>query len=758
LSYVRFELSYDKFNKNADHIYRLGANVETPGATSYETTSAPMAASLQSAFPEIKSTARVFLDYYIVQRDDENFGEETLAYADPSVFDVFSFPLLRGNPSAVFDSPFDMVLSASAAKKYFGTTDCLNKTLLLDGKISARVTGVMKDIPVNSHFRTDILLSMSSLFSFDSSWVTNWSRTGFSTYLLLNKNVNTSQLKNKLTAFVQDHPFKDNVHYSLELEPLTDVYLHGKARGNKAGVTAMGNYKNIYIFSIVAAFVLFIACFNFVNLTTAFSLKRAKEIGVRKVMGASKKQLIFQFLVDSLLVSAIAFVLSVVLCVLLLPWFNEITGKTISTGILDNKAYLGFFLLLSILTGLLSGIYPAFFLSNTAPVSSLQGKFVASQKGLLLRHALVVIQFTFSIALIVATIVVYRQLNFIQNEQLGFKKQHNLVIDFHYDDRIREHGEAVESELTGIPGVLSASMSAYIPGRPNKKFPTTIEGENNQKIELQSDTYFVDFNFLKQYGIEIIGGRGFSKDFPSDVYGSMIINETMAKRLGFADVRQALGKQFSQRGRTGKIIGVAKDFHFQSLHETVAPLAILVSPGFFTFMTLGISSDNLQGTIKEIQTKWHSMAPGLPLIYHFSDEVFNEQYLAERRFGKLFVCLTALAILISCLGLLGLTSFNTFQRRKEIGIRKVLGASAAGIVVLLTKDFLKLVLIALLIAFPLSWWGMSNWLDDFAYRITIGWWIFLAAGLIAFLTAIGTIGFLAAKAAAANPIKNLRVE
>ncbi len=756
--YVSFELSYDKFNVNAKNIYRISADVQTVSGKNFETSPAPMAEALQSSFPEIKTTARIFLDYYIVQKDENNFGEETLAYADSSVFSVFSFPLIKGNPATVFDAPYTMVLSEAAAKKYFGTTSCLGKTLTLDGKITATITGVMKDIPQNSHFRTDMFLSMSSLIQPGTNWMENWSRFGFSTYVLLKQNTNATQLQKKLSAFANTHPLKDNLQYELSLEPLTSLYLHGEARGNKAGGTAVGNYKNIYIFSLVALFVLFIAAFNFINLTTAFSLKRAKEIGVRKVMGASKKQLTFQFLTDALVLALVAFLLSVFLSALLLPSFNHLSGKTISTGIFDHIKYLGLFFMIAVFIGLLSGSYPAFFLSRFQAVTGLKGKFVNSAKGLFLRRVLVVVQFSISIVLIVATVVVYNQLNFMKNENLGFKKEHNLVIDFHYDNRITDRMEMVQSELTKIPGIQYASVSSAIPGRPNKKFPTTIQGMNQEKKEFQSDAYFVDYNFLKQYGLDVIAGRPFSKTFATDFKESMIINEAAVKHLGFANAREAIGKQFWQRGGTGVVIGVVKDFHFHSLHEEIQPLTMQITPGFFTFITLSISSDNLQQTVSTLEKKWAALVPGLPMIYSFTDETFNAQYIAEARFGKLFLCFSSLAILISCLGLLGLSSFSTTLRIKEIGIRKVLGASSAGIVQLLTKEFFILVIIAFLIASPIAWILMNHWLNDFPYRINISLLYFVMAGLLALLIAFATISFQAIKAAVANPVKSLRSE
>lgn len=756
--YVHFETSYDTFNIKADRIYRLSTDVKTPAGINYETSSAPLAGAIEDAFPEVKTATRIFLDYYIIQKDENNFGEETLAYADSSVFNVFSFHLIRGRISSVFNAPYTMVLSESAAHKYFGTTDCLGKTLTLDGKIPATVTGIMKDIPQNSHFRTDIFLSMSSLVTPGSNWMGNWSRFGFSTYLLLNKKANAKLLASKLTSFVKDHPLDNNLSYSLSLEPLTTLYLHGKVRGNKAGATATGNYKNIYIFSIVALFVLFIACFNFINLTTAFSLKRAKEIGVRKVLGASKKQLTFQFLTDALLLSFIAFLLAVLLCTLLSPLFNQLTGKAVITNNFYNIKYLFFFVMIAIATGLLSGIYPAFFLSNFQPINNLKGSFVKSSKGNILRKALVISQFAVSIILIVATIVIYRQLDYMSNENLGFKKAHNLVIDYHYDDRIGQHLEAVKAELTRIPGIQFASISSSVPGRPNRKFPTIIEGNNNQPQELQVDTYFTDYNFIKQYDLEIVASRGFSKDMPGDEGRAMIINETEVKKLGFTDPQQAIGRHFMQRATNGTIIGVVKDFHFHSLHEEIQPLSILMTPGFFTFITLTVSGNDPKTTINNIDKKWASIAPGLPLIYSFADETFNAQYLADDRFGKLFICFAALAILISCLGLVGLTSFNTLQRTKEIGIRKVLGASSQSIINLLTKEFVLLIIIAFVIAAPLAWISMNYWLHVFPYRIKMNWAYLLIAGVISILIALITVSFQAIKAAIANPVKSLRSE
>ncbi|MFC6103515.1 ABC transporter permease [Olivibacter domesticus] len=758
--FVRFELSYDQFNKNVDRIYRISTDIKGATGVNQETSAPALAIALERNFPEVEKAGRFLLDYYIISKEHENFGEETLAYADSSIFSIFSFPLLRGNVATALNAPFNIVLSETAAKKYFGTTDCLNQTLTLDGKHPATVTGIMKDIPSNSHFRTDILLSMSTLFSSpNASYSTeDWKKFGFSTYLLLKDNTNIKQFQQKIDAFAKIIPIDSKLEYRFVLEPLADLYHHGSLRGNKAGSTTVGNYTNIYVFSFIALFVLCIACFNYINLTTALSIKRAKEIGVRQMMGATKKQLTLQFFMDAILLATLAFLVSIVLCGIAIPWFHILTGKTIIDDIKTYIAYLPYALSIALLTGLLSGIYPAFFLSRFKPTATLKGRFIVSSKGQDLRKSLVIIQFVIFILLTVSTLVVYRQLNFMRNENLGFKKAHNLVIDFHYDERIREHQDQVKQALTEIAGIEQASFSAYIPGKPNRQFATTMEGKNGMMEEFQSDVYFIDDAFLKQYDIQVIAGRGFSKASPEDLRKTMLINESCLARLGYANPQDIIGKRFSQRGGTGEVIGVVKDFHFHSMHEEIQPLTMQISPGFFTFLTLSISSEHIPETIKAIEQKWHHIAPGLPLIYYFADEAFNAQYQAEERFGRLFISFSICSIFISCLGLLGLVSFNTLQRTKEIGIRKVLGASSAHIFTLLTKEYIFLVGIAFLLAIPLTWVVMNQWLKDFAYRIQVQWWMFLITGFAAIVIALLTVGFLALRTAVANPVKSLKDE
>ena len=757
LLYVHFELSYDTFHEKGDRIYRLVTDVKTSTGISYESSTGAMGPAIQAAFPEVEKVTRIFLDYLIIQKDQHHFDEEKIAYADASLFSVFTFPLLSGDPKSVLNAPNTIVLSASAARKYFGTENPVGKTLIINGnnRAPAQVTGVMKDIPYHSHFRVDMLVSMATL---GEGWMHNWKRFFFYTYLLLPENANPSRLSAQLTDFIQEHTDQSLGKFELSLEPLKSIYLHAKPRGSRTGSAASGNTHNVYIFSLVAAFVLIIASFNFINLTTAFSLQRAREIGVRKVLGASKKQLIFQFLMDAVLLSSVAMVLALLLCTLLLPFFNQLAGKIISTHIFEHLRYVGLLAWIAVAIGLLSGIYPAFFLSGFQPLRSLKGRFVSDAKGLALRKVLVVTQFSISIVLIIATLVVYTQLDYMQSHELGFKKEHQLVIDFQFDQRVTAREATIKQELSRIPGVDGISLSSCIPGRANHTYPTQIENINHEMQDFQVDAYFIDDEFLAQYQIEVIAGRGFSKHIASDVRSTLLINETAIKSLGYVHPQDAIGKRFWQLGIEGTIIGVIKDFHFHSFQEKVRPLTLRMASGFFTFMTLNVSSQNMQETISKLEDTWQELVPGMPFLYFFADEAYNAQYKTEQRFGKLFACLSTLAILISCLGLLGLSTFSTAQRVKEIGIRKVLGASVTGILVLLSKEYIKLTFLAFVIAIPVANYFATEWLNHFAYRTEVHWWIFALSGMLVLLVALLSVTGQTWKAAQTNPVDSLRNE
>lgn len=759
LQYVRFELGYDRYNKNIDRIFRLVTDVHTPSGTDYQSACAPLGPAVKAEFGEVKAATRFLLDYIIVKRDQDLYGEENIAYADSSLFSVFTLPMVSGDTRTALNDPFKLILSQSAAKKYFGAVNPIGRMLLINGSDTAYVTGVMKDMPYNSHFRVDILVSLPTLTrAWNTGTEQNWVRSGFYTYVLLNRPADAAHLAVQLPGFVNRHYDQHVRKYSLVLEPLTSVYLHGKPRGRRAGSEVTGSIEDIYIISLIALFVLFIACFNFINLTTAVSSYRAKEVGLRKVLGASRRQLLFQFLLDALLFSGVSFVLSMAVVYSLVPFFDQLVGKTVVTSVFEDGASLFLLFGVALVTGVVSGLYPALVLSAYDPITTLKGRFATSLKGTLVRRTLVVTQFSLSMILIIATIVVYRQLTFMQTQQLGFRNAHQLVIDFQYDRRIAAHLGEVCSQLKTIPGVEQVCVSSAVPGRPNTKLDTRMQNNWGEMQDLQSDGYFVDTGFLRQYHIDLVAGTGFSSEVVSDSVGSMLVNEAAVHSLGYRNAVEALGKPFEQAAGKGHITGVVRDFHFASFREKVQPLTIRVLSGWYTFLTLDLNTQQTGSVVNDLRHKWQELAGGLPLIWFFADETYNAQYATEQHFGRLFICFSVFAISLSCLGLLGLTIFSTLRRTKEVGVRKILGASVAGIVALLAREFLFLVTIAFAIAVPVAATGMNHWLTGFAYRIDLSWWMFALAGLLTMGIALLTVGFQTIRAALANPIENLRTE
>ncbi len=754
--YVRFELSYDSFHKNADRIYRIVADIKTP--TEVINTDRPAWAvppNAKEEFPEVESFVRIADDEILVKKGNIIFEQENTAWVDSSFFHVFDFKLLKGDPQTALKDQFTVVLSEGAAKRYFGNDDPMGQTLLITGDAyPAKVTGVMKDMPENSQIKADMLLSMTTRTQkFDSAadrqWGSYWPRA----YLLLKPGTNAIALQKKLPAFLEKrngtNMKQSQMYPTLFLEPLKDVYLYSTRSGQKAG-----NITNVYIFSIVAVFILLIACINFINLTTARSAERAKEVGIRKVVGAAKTQLTKQFIGESVIICLIAFVLSVLFSWLLLPLFNQLSGKIISHSIFENVRYLILLLLAAIGIGFLAGVYPALVLSSFKPVIVLKGKFTRGTRGNVLRKALVVSQFTISIGLIISTIIVYNQMKYMRNKDLGFSKDQIMVMDTNGD----KGKDAFKQALTGIPTIKSVAMSSSVPGSGNPGAYSEIENVKGDLQVANLDLYFVDFDYINQFKIKMVAGRGFSRDFGTDTTQAMVLNEAAVKMFGYSSPEQAIGKRFKQWGREGKIIGVMKDFHFRSLQQPIKPLSMRIEPEGNSLVSINVSAANLPGTIASIEKKWKQFIPNRPFSYYFLDEFFDRQYRSEERFGKLFFNFAILAIFISCLGLLGLASHSTIQRTKEIGIRKVLGASTSNIVNLLSIDFLKLVAISSLIAFPIAWFAMNKWLQDFAYRTGVSWWIFLIAGILATAIALFTISFQAIRAAIANPVKSLRSE
>ena len=751
--YVKFELSYDDFHSKGDRIYRVVTDINNPTETIKFNVAAPaMPVAAKHDFPEIERQVRIYSGDELVRRGDVKIQQENVGFADSTFFEIFDFPLLKGDPVTALREPNSVVLSETAAKKYFGSADPMGQSLLLGGDSHpGKVTGIMKDMPENTQLYAEMLMSMYSGRN-DSSRDQNWGGFGASTYFLLKPHTDAKALQNKFPAFLVNHIGKfmkdNNQTYTYILEPLKDVYL--KARQPNGSLT------NVYVFSIVGIFILLIAGINFVNLTTARSTERAREVGIRKVVGAERRQLTWQFLGESVILCLLAFILSVSVCAALLPSFNFLAGKTISTGIFHHPSYILTLLLIGLGIGLLAGIYPALVLSAFQPIIVLKGRFATGIRGLLLRKGLVISQFTISIGLIIATLLVGYQLNYMRQQELGFSKEQQLVMNTEGDD----HRIALKEEIKTLPGVLSAAMSSSTPGSGEMNAYSIIQ---NQKGEMQvcaPDLYFVDFDFIPQYRMKLLAGRAFSRDFSADTTQSMVLNEKAVHMLGYHKPADAIGRNFDQWGRKGKIIGVIKNFHYQGLQQEIRPLSLRIEPGGCSLLSVKVTTANLKETIASIEKTWHQFIPNRPFSYYFVDDMFDRQYRGEVRFGRLFLYFSGLAIFISCLGLLGLASYSTVQRTKEIGVRKVLGASVTGIVRLLSKDFLVLVGIGFVVATPLSFWLMKRWLEGFAYRIDIfsAWWIFAAAGIMAALIAMLTISFQAIKAAFANPVESLRTE
>ncbi len=760
--FIKNELSYDNYHEKGKNIYRVvHHSSENNIEDRWVWGNAPVGTALKNDFPEViekvqfSGRSDVLLSY-----NQRSFQEGNCFYVDPTVFDVFTWPLLSGNPKTALEVPYSVVLTESTAKKYFGNEDPIGKTLdgkggrARDGKYT--VTGVMKDVPANSHFSFDVLMSMSSFYQTRPNIFSYWGYVDFYTYFLVIDNFNKEAFQAKMPDFIKRNwtERSEDHYYDLSFEALPDVYLNSKA-ARQPGIT--GNLSNIYIFAIIGLFILMIASINFMNLATARSLERAKEVGVRKVIGANKKGLVYQFLGESLIMVLLSAILGLGLAVLCLPSISEITGKQFIISEIFNGFTLTLFFGTALITGLLAGTYPAFLLSSFKPSSVLKGVFSTSKNGVNLRKGLVVFQFSLSIALIACTIIVYSQLNFMVNKNLGFDREQQLVIDYNWDREVLLNLETIKNEFLRHPDISSVASSRTVPGGHFPAAGTNMETKEGAMQIFDPFLYEVDIDFIPHYNIEVVAGRAYSRDFPADTISSLVVNEAATRSLGYTDPSEIIGKRFQQWGREGTVIGVVKDFNYVSLHQEIAPLTLRLEPAG-KYLSLQIKSSNLQATIADVQNKWATLAPHRPFLYSFLDESFNTQYEADFKFKELFTIFSFLAILIACLGLLGLTTYSAMQRTKEIGVRKVLGAEVKSIVALLSKDFIKLVGMAILVATPFSWYAMSKWLNEYAFSIKIDWWIFALAGSMALGIAVFTISFYAIKAAKANPVKSLRTE
>ena len=770
--YVMDELSYDKYNEKADRIYRVDGDIQFGGnhfilAVAPE----PMGPTLRKDFPQVEQYVR-FRNYggFLVKKGNENLQEDKVVYTDSTLFNVFTLPMIAGNAKTALKDPKSVVITERIAKKYFNTTDnVVGKTLTINDTGNLKITGVIKNVPTQSHFNFDLFVSMNG--SLQSWEVNNWVSNNENTYIVLKKGADPKALEAQFDAMVEKYvgpqvisllnikmdEFKKSGNYDRYiLTPLTSIHLYSD---KVAELGANGSIQYVYIFSAIAIFILLIACVNFMNLSTARSSNRAKEVGVRKVLGSLRNNLIAQFLTESILISFIALVLALLLAWALLPYFNQIANKEIGIGLFSKSWLLPSLIVLMLLVGLLAGSYPAFYLSSFQPIVVLKGKLAGGFRRSWLRSSLVVFQFWISIVLIIGTVVIYNQLNYIQNKKLGFDRKQVLVLQ--NTDPLGSQAKSFKDEMLKIPGVQSATMTGYLPTSDwRSDSPLFPDASLDQKRAVSTQIWTVDENYIPTLGMEMAKGRNFSKQFLTDSSG-IIINEAAAKLLGFADPINKplyyLNDIKTKDIKTYHIIGVVKDFNYNSLRQTVTPLALFLGNQTGK-IALKINTTNIKGLIAQIENKWRAMVAGQPFSYSFMDEQFNNIYRAEQRISQISVTFAILAILIACLGLFGLVTYAAEQRIKEIGIRKVLGASVVNLVSMLSKDFLKLVTISALIAFPVAYWAMNKWLQDFAYRVSISWWVFAVAGFAALAIALMTVSFQAIRAALMNPVKSLRTE
>jgi putative ABC transport system permease protein len=770
--FVLDELSYDRYNKKADRIYRLNSDLLFGGTEQkLSVTSDAMGSTLKKDYPAVEQYARIYNSNgpKQVKKDNVFITEYNVAHADSTLFDVFTLPAIAGDTKTALNEPNTVVITESSAKKYFGTTDAVGKMLETDDNngTTYKVTAVIKDIPRNSHFNFDMLFSMDNV---QYQWNNHLSQN-FHTYIVLKKGTDPHEFEKYFAQYINKYVLpqakqimqissleefeKAGNRLSFSMTPLTDIHLHS---GLAYELRANGSMQYVYIFSIAAIFILLIACINFMNLSTARSSNRAKEVGIRKVLGTERKNLIRQFLTESTITAIISLALSIVIAWLVLPVFNSISGKSLELSQITSGFFLPLLLALPFIVGLLAGSYPAFFLSSFKPISVLKGKINTGTKRSYLRSSLVVIQFGISIFFIVGTIVVYRQLNYIQTKKLGFTKDQVLVINGGW--ALGNKAEAFKNDILNMPGVSSGTLSGYLPVTSSSRSDVTFSKDAvmDSRNGFNQQIWIVDHDYIKTMGMKIVSGRAFSKNFGSDP-SAIVINQTTKDILGYDD---PVGKKIYSNDGGGKvsvytIIGVVENFHFSSLRQNIGALCMVLgfNPGFATFK---VSTKDIKPLLGNIENKWKAMVPERPFSYRFLDDAFNQMYDEEQRVGKIALSFALLAILIACLGLFGLATYMAEQRTKEIGVRKVLGATVSNIASMLSKDFLRLVVIAAVFAFPLAWWFMHNWLQDFAYRVNISWWIFIGAAVIALAIALATVGFQAIKAAVANPVKSLRTE
>jgi len=760
--FILHELSYDKFNANADRIARVTMEYKkAETVNTVATTGTKVGPQFKRTFPVVEEYARTFLSHNIIKVDENIFDEPRILYADPAFFKIFSFQITEGDAATALDAPDKIVLTKSMARKYFGETSALNKTVTSGGK-DLRVSAVCEDVPQNSQVKFDFVtqfLNLGNGVKDETWWTANWM-----TYLLVRDKASMVQLQQQVAEYMKtpevrkEAGLEGSSYLTYHLEPLTKVHLHSSL----AGFEPNGSITYIYMFGAIAILILVIACANYTNLATAQSTGRSAEIGVRKVMGASKKQVFFQFIGESAVITGLAAVLALLLGVLLIPYFNTITGKEFTTAALLQPAPILSLALFAVLVSFFAGIYPALVLSGTKIIGILKKGFSFTGGSTVLRKTLIIAQFGISVFLIIYTVIILQQMKYMQTKDLGYDKDHVVVLPI--GGKMLKDFKSLKEAFAQVNGVEGVTASYETPEYVEWGDGITALDEKG-KHEISLNAMPVDLDFVKTLKMQMVAGRDFREsDFAmmdtsrnyANYLQPYIINESLAKKIGWTP-QQALGKTID-KGAAGPVVGVVKDFNFSSLHEPIGPLVMLLGRNFSRTFMVRINGNNMQSTLGRLEMVWKQRIADRPFTYHFLDEDYNKLYQAEQRTSTLFSVAAGIAILLACLGLFGLAAFTTVQRTKEIGIRRVLGANVSNITLLIAKNFLQLIGIAIVAAIPLAWWAGAKWLEDFAFRVPVHASVFIITAVVTILIALMTVGFHTVKAALSNPVKSLRTE
>lgn len=748
--YVQYELSFDKYHDKADRIYRVirEGKAFTPAALGPE---------LKEKIPEVELVTRLlYSNNVLVTYEQNNFLEDNFYWAGPETFNIFSIPFISGSPKTALNDPGSIVLSQTMAGKYFGEEDPMGKTLTILERIPFKVSGVFKDMPANSHFIMNFVVPFKTYFQITGNDINGWSSNYSYTYFLLQEGADPREMESKIAPLIE-YPLmkssgaKEPYPQYFFIQPMLDIHLHSHLMQE---IQANNDIKYIILFSSVAFLILLIACVNYMNLATARSLRRSKEVGLRKVVGAHKRQLILQFLGESITMSALAVFFSILLVILSLPLFNNLVQRQLNLNPIQNPYLFLGIIVLALFVGLLAGSYPAIRISSFKPASVLRGVFTRSPRGSSLRNGLVLIQFSITIILIVCTLGVRNQLNFIKNMDMGYDRDQIINLRVRGRD-VFQNIQTIKTELLQNSNIIAVSTSDRL---PNNIDTFTSRNWIGRELEKPIPIFYntVDYDFVDLFGMEIVQGRNFSRDFPSDEAGAFLLNETAVK---IAEWESPIGRKFTHwSGKSGVIVGVIKDFNLRSLHNPIEPLYLCLDTSDFSNISLKIKSTNIPATIDYVKGVMKKFSPSYPFSYSFFDEVFERAYFTEQRIGRIFGAFSFLGIFIACLGLFGLTAFAAEQRTKEIGVRKVLGASDSKIFLLLSREFVKWVLFANIIAWPVAYYAMNSWLQNFAYRVHLGVAAFIIAGVAALLIAYITVSYQSIKSARTNPVNSLKYE